>query len=293
MSDIYADFGVTGATMSEPSEGYNAEMAALPVAVRDGDDAIVAVEDDETTGEQTGDEKVEVQINTEGEDSTDNAETNEESQEGEDQGVGFEAVGDVPEELSVASQKVADAEVAFNDMVADAAQRGLAPEKFQAMAQEYDEKGSLSPESYAELAKVGYTKAFIDSYIAGQTAQANAYVSSVINYAGGQAKFDAIVSHLGATDPSAATALVQAIEGRQLDTVKALINLAAKSHVKTFGKQEARTLTKQAKPVAPKAPAKDGFESRQDMIKAMSDRRYGVDAAYTRSVEQKVINSPF
>lgn len=297
MSDIYADFGVTGATMSEPSEGYNAEMAALPVAVRDGDDAIVVTDESEESQEgsvelstdESEEGRVTVNVNTDGEEGGE--ESTEETQE---EAPTFDSVGDVPEELNAAVQRVADAETAFNDMVADAANRGLSTERFNEIAAEYNANGKLSEAAYAELAKVGYTKAFIDSYVAGQEAQANAYVTSVINYAGGQAKFDAILTHLNATDPSTSEALVQAIESRNLGTVKALINLAAKSQVKTFGKPAARTLTSKAKPAAaPAAKQAEGFAGRADMIKAMSDRRYGVDAAYTRSVEQKVINSKF
>ena len=34
-----------------------------------------------------------------------------------------------------------------------------------------------------------------------------------------------------------------------------------------------------------------GFNSKQEMVTAMADPRYGKDKAYTREIEQKVINS--
>ena len=39
------------------------------------------------------------------------------------------------------------------------------------------------------------------------------------------------------------------------------------------------------------ASANTGFNSRQEMIEAMSDPRYGKDKTYTREVEQKTIKS--
>ena len=36
-----------------------------------------------------------------------------------------------------------------------------------------------------------------------------------------------------------------------------------------------------------------GYSSRAEMVKAMSDKRYGVDRAYTEEVQRKTMNSPF
>ncbi|NBK20414.1 MAG: hypothetical protein EOM68_00095 [Spirochaetia bacterium] len=292
MSDnIYADFGVTDAVISEPSEGYNEQMISQPVSVRDGDDAIVFEEaSSEESSEETTDENQE--------ESEEGAETEQSEEQGESEGeteeAPFEAVGDVPAELTDISNRVAEGESAFNDMVADAVSRGLEQSQFEAIAAEYADKGEFSPKSYETLAKIGYTKAFIDSFVAGQEAIGQQYVNSIVDYAGGQDKFNAIFAHLQANSPESVEALTRAIDARDLTSVKSIINLAAGGVKKTFGVKEQRTLTARAKQAAPaKAETQPHFESKADMIKAMNDKRYGRDDAYTREVEQKVWHSKF
>lgn len=299
MTDIYAEFGVTNAVLSEPSVGYNEEMMGKAISVRDGDDAINTngtnaelshapeVEEEASSEETKESEQSEEQGETESE------ETSEESGDEPSDTPAFEAVEDAPEELTNAASRVAEGETALNDMVADAVSRGLPQETFEGIAAEYTEKGSISPEGYAELAKVGYTKAFIDSFIAGQEAVQQNYVNQIVDYAGGQDSFNALYAHLNATNKESAQALSDAIERRDMASIKGIINLAAGSSRKTFGKPAARTLSTQATPAKPQAPSKGGFESKAEMVKAMSDKRYNRDPQYTREVELKVLNAKF
>lgn len=294
MTDIYAEFGVTGAVISEPSTGYNEEMVSKPISVRDGDDAINT---NGTNGELDHSPEVEEEASSEDQSEEQGEEGSE--QTGEDtgdegsEGAEFEAVGDVPNELTEVSNRIAESESAFSDMVADAAARGLAQESFAAITAEYDAEGSLSPASYEALAKVGYSKPFIDSFIAGQEAIGAQYMSHITAYAGGEAKFQALFAHLQATSPESADALENAIGTRDLQAIKGIINLAAGSAKKTFGVPEARSLTNRAKPVKPQSNKQVGFETKSDMVKAMTDKRYGRDAQYTREVEQKVMFAKF
>jgi len=284
MTDIYAEFGVTGAVMSEPSEGYNEQMIALPVDVRDGDDSITV--DSEEFEEASSEELPEGEEQGE-------EQSGEESGEEAGEAAEFEAVGDVPEELVTVTTRIAESESAFNDMVADAAARGLDQESFAVISAEYEAEGELSPKSYEALAKVGYSKNFIDSFIAGQEAIGSQYMSAIQAYAGGEAKFQAIFAHLQASSPESADALENAIAQRDLKAIKGIINLAASSVRKEFGKPAERTLSKRATPAKVTSPKADGFESQAEMVKAMKDPKYGRDAAYTRSVELKVLNAKF
>lgn len=292
MSDIYSEFGVSG-VLSEPSEGHNIEMASLPVSVRDGDDLITAsVSEDKPEGSIT------VEINADG-DTPD--ESNDEQEVGEDsEGDTYSpdeeltTVGELSDELKAADSLMQTSDSAYEDMKTEAISRGLTQETINVIEQEFMDKGELSPSTYESLAKVGYSKAFIDSYIAGQEAVATRYVQSVVNYAGGQTKWNALISHLKATDENSIKSLETALQSRDLTTVKTIINLAAASHGKKFGKAPERSVANQAKPVSkPSAHKVEGFASRDEMTKAMSDKRYGRDAAYTREVEQKTINSNF
>lgn len=287
MSDIYAEFGVNNAVISSDNiEEHEQAMLAKPIEVRDGDDRIEAVESDESTVDETEGEAQEVEL-SESDESDEAGET-----EGETEGAPFQPVGEPSEELVQSSARIAEHEGAFTDMVDTAIERGLSAESVARIQQEYAEDG-LTEKSYQELAAAGYSKNFVDSYLRGQEALVEQYVAGVIAFAGGQQNFDALYTHLQTNSPDSAEALVAAMENRDLKTVKAIINLAAGSRSKTFGKPAARSVTKRGIPAAAVAVKTEGFSSSAQMIKAMSDPRYATDAEYRRSVEQKVAASSF
>lgn len=298
-ADVYASFGVNSAVMTgESVTEHEQNMLALDVAARDGDDAINLVEDEvevperdlydntDPFGEDDPD-RIQVRIGEDGEPVEDTVES---TTEGEDEE--FTPLADVPAELTTASDQLAEHEQGLNDMIETAIERGLTAEDIEAIQNEYEESG-LSEESYAKLAQVGYSRAFIDSFCRGQEALVDAYVASVKEYAGGAEKFDALMGHLETSNPEAAASLMSALETRDLGTVKAIINLAGASRAKTFGRQPTRSVTTRAIPAKPQAPKQEGFANRAEMVKAMSDPRYRHDAAYRRSVEQKVYASNF
>lgn len=285
MSDIYAEFGVNNAVISSDNiEEHEQAMLAKPIEVRDGDDRIEAVESDESTVDETEGEAQEVELSE--------SDESDESDETEGEAAPFQPVGEPSEELVQSSERIAEHEGAFTDMVDTAIERGLSAESVARIQQEYAEDG-LTEKSYQELAAAGYSKNFVDSYLRGQEALVEQYVAGVIAFAGGQQNFDALYTHLQTNSPDSAEALVAAMENRDLKTVKAIINLAAGSRSKTFGKPAARSVTKRGIPAAAVAVKSEGFTSSAQMIKAMSDPRYATDAEYRRSVEQKVAASSF
>lgn len=298
-ADVYASFGVNSAVVTgENIAEHEQNMLALDVAARDGDDAINLVEDEEEHVErdlydntdpfgEDDPDRIQVRIGEDGEPVEDTVE--ETTEEGDEE---FTPLADVPAELTTASDQLAEHEQGLNDMIETAIERGLTAEDIEAIQNEYEESG-LSEESYAKLAQVGYSRAFIDAFCRGQEALVDAYVASVKEYAGGPEKFDALMGHLETSNPEAAASLMNALETRDLGTVKAIINLAGASRAKTFGRQPTRSVTTRAIPAKPQAPKQEGFANRAEMVKAMSDPRYRLDAAYRRSVEQKVYASNF
>lgn len=297
-ADVYASFGVNSAVMSGSSASeHEQNMLALDVAARDGDDAINLVETEEETerdlydntdpfGQEDDEGRIQVRIGEDGEP------TEEDITEVDSEGEDFEPLQDVPEDLSNASEQLAEHEQGLEEMIETAIERGLSAEAVERIQEEYEGDG-ISEKSYKELEAVGYSRAFIDSYIRGQEALVDSYIASVKEYAGGQEKFDALYSHLETTNPDAAESLMNALESRDLGTVKAIINLAGASRAKTFGVKPARSVTQRAIPAKPQVQKREGFANRGEMIKAMSDPRYRTDSAYRRSVEQKVIDSNF
>lgn len=302
-ADVYASFGVNSAVMSGGSvEEHEQNMLALDVAARDGDDAIELASDEAETerdlydnsdpfGQEDDEGRIQVRIG-DGSEPTD-VDTGEEGLEGTEGSEEFTPLGETPEELVAASEQLGEHEEGFQEMINSAAERGMSAETIEAIQREYEENEELSDASYAKLAEIGYTKAFIDSYIRGQEALVEQYVNSVIEYAGGRERFDALYNHLETHNPEAAQSLDNALTNRDLATVKAIINLAGESRAKAFGRKPTRSVTSRAIPAKPQATKREGFADRSEMIKAMSDPRYRTDVNYRRQVEQKVIDSNF
>lgn len=300
-ADVYASFGVNSAVMSGGSvEEHEQNMLALDVAARDGDDAIELASDEAETerdlydnsdpfGQEDDEGRIQVRIG----DGSEPTEVDTGGEEGLEETEEFTPLGDTPEELVAASEQLGEHEEGFQEMINIAAERGMSVDTIEAIQREYEENEELSDESYAKLAEIGYTKAFIDSYIRGQEALVEQYVNNVIEYAGGRERFDALYNHLETHNPEAAQSLDNALTNRDLATVKAIINLAGESRAKAFGRKPTRSVTSRAIPAKPQAAKREGFADRSEMIKAMSDPRYRTDANYRRQVEQKVIDSNF
>lgn len=283
-ADVYASFGVNSSVISssDPVE-HEQNMLELNVATRDGDDSIDLVDpDDLAEGEEAEHEEPE-----EGEQGDAEAELEEVSE------AEFKPLGEPDEELTQASQQLDEYATGFDEMRKQAVAAGLPEAVAERIEQEYEDNGKLSDDSYEQLAKAGYSKGFVNSYLQGQEAVAEAYVNKIVGYAGGKEQFDRVVAHLKANSPHSMDALYDAMERQDLNTVRTVINLGMASQTKKFGKQPERTLNRRgAAPAGRTAPVQvEGFASQNEMVKAMSDKRYGRDKAYTAEVETKVINS--
>ena len=286
---VYAEFGVSSDAITGSVEDLNEHQQSMlkkDVAVRDGDDAITFKQLETEQEEGTEEEEQEVE--------TDESEEGEESEDGEGQDdVEFKALGDTPVELTESVTALGENEAAFDDMVSSAIEAGkVTAEDIDSIKAEYAKDGKLSPASFAKLAEAGYTERFVNSFIRGQEALAEQYAAGVVRFAGGAEQFNRILSHLEVNDKSTKEALESAILRKDLATTKALLNLAGQTLGKTTGVKPQRTLTTQGKPVVKtQATVTEKFDSKADMIKAMSDPRYLRDAAYTNSVRAKVAAS--
>lgn len=280
---VYAEFGVSPNAITGSVEDLNEHQQSMlekDVAVRDGDDAITFKQ---LEAEQEADPEVEEpEVDPEADDA-----------DAEGQDSEFVELGDTPADLTDAVEALSDNEEAFDDMVASAVEAGkVTAEEITKIKAEYAADGKLSDASYEKLAEAGYSKRFIDSFIRGQEAMAEQYAAGVVRYAGGAEQFNRILSHLESTDKSTKEALESAILRKDLVTTKAILNLAGRTLGKARGVAPARTITAQGKPAvaAPKVET-EGFSSKADMVKAMSDPRYLRDAKYTMDVRAKVAAS--
>lgn len=282
-ADVYASFGVNSAVMSssDPVE-HEQNMLELDVATRDGDTSIDLVDPADLPGEEQEEQEEE-----EGEEESES--DLEEGEEGEE----FTPLGEPDAELTKASQQLDEYASGFDEMRNQAIKAGLPEAVASRIEAEYEADGHLSDDSYEQLAKAGYSAGFVNSFLQGQEAVAEAYITKIVGYAGGKEQFDRVVAHLKANSPNSMDALYDAMERQDLNTVRTVINLGMASQTKKFGKQPERTLNRRgAVPAGRTAPAKvQGFESQNEMVKAMSDKRYGRDKAYTAEVEAKVHNA--
>lgn len=284
-ADVYASFGVNSAVMSssDPAE-HEQNMLELNVATRDGDDSIDLVDPDDLSEEEQEEEADQNEEGTDGGDSDDLE---------EEKGEEFKPLGEPDEELTKASQQLDEYASGFDEMRNQAIKAGLPEAVASRIEAEYEADGKLSDDSYTQLAKAGYSAGFVNSFLQGQEAVAEAYITKIVGYAGGKEQFDRVVAHLKANSPNSMDALYDAMERQDLNTVRTVINLGMASQTKKFGKQPERTLNRRgAAPAGRTPPAKaEAFESQDEMVKAMRDKRYGRDKAYTAEVETKVINA--
>lgn len=292
MTDIYAEFGVTNATMSTSQEEHEQNMLALDVDTRDGDDQIslsAPEEEQEEQEEESEEEESEEQEEESEEESEDGDDSAEQSDEGED-GPEFKALGEPDAELKAATAQINEYAEGFESLKNQAIERGLDATIAADIVAQVDAGEALTEAQLVALEAAGYSRQFVNSYIKGQEAITQSYADSIIKYAGGKEQFDAIMTHLKATDPSAEDALYGAIERQDLALIRTMINLGMAGRTKKFGTAPARNLARKAPASAPKAARTkvEGFASKTEMTKAMSDPRYGRDTAYTQNVEQKV-----
>ncbi|QNJ57273.1 capsid assembly protein [Pseudomonas phage Stalingrad] len=307
-ASVYASFGVQSMVLSgENIEEHRQAMLEEDVAVRDGDDQIVLnPESDNVTVKDLvedpygQEDRTEITIPTEGDLETEVDNDAQEGSEGEGEGEqegGEEQPGEVgdqlgepSDELTKASQEIKEYADGFAQMRAQAVSNGLSEEMAAQVEKEYENDGQLSEASLEALKAAGFSPAFVKSFIQGQEAMATAYVNSIVEYAGGKAQWDVLIGHLQSNSPDTVEVLEAAIQRQDLAAIRATINLAKTSHKAKFGKAPARTITKAAPATKQgKEPVKvEGFKSQDEMVKAMSDRRYGTDSAYRNEVRRKV-----
>lgn len=290
MTDIYAEFGVTNATMSTSQEEHEQNMLALDVDTRDGDDQI-SLSEPEGSQEEEQEELLEEEPEDEHEEDPEDegSDPDDQPDEGED-GPEFKALGEPDEELKAATAQINEYAEGFESLKNQAIERGLDAAVAADIVAQVDSGEALTEAQLVALEAAGYSRQFVNSYIKGQEAITQSYADSIIKYAGGKEQFDAIMAHLKSTDPSAEDALYGAIERQDLALIRTMINLGMAGRTKKFGTAPARNLARKAPASAPKAARTkvEGFASKTEMTKAMSDPRYGRDTAYTQNVEQKV-----
>lgn len=153
-----------------------------------------------------------------------------------------------------------------------------------ALNAEFADKGTLSEASYAKLAAVGFDKAAVDNYVAGQQALMQQFQSEVLAVTpGGADKYSEMVEwakvNLSASEVDAYNAAVSS--GNKDQAKLAVAGLGAR-----FTASVGNEPNLQGGRV--NADAGDVFTSIAQMKSAMSDPRYKDDPAYRNAVREKL-----
>ena len=172
---------------------------------------------------------------------------------------------------------------AAEDIKADLTNKGI---NFDALSEEYDKNGSLSEDSLKRLEEAGYPKSVVSAYIAGLEATAEKFVNDVVSHVGGADKYRQIAQFIATSGQ--AEAYNAMLEKGNLSEIKlALDGFRARMQART-GSTGRSILGGGGS-----GKVNNGYGSKQEMVKAMSDKRYGRDKGYTMEVQRKVMNSSF
>ena len=158
---------------------------------------------------------------------------------------------------------------------------------FDALYDEYNEKGSLSEESYTELEKAGFPKTVVDAYIAGKEAINDRFTNAIYAHVGGQAEYAKVAEAIRLQGESAVNAYNALVETGNLPAIKMYLNGVKATMVSKNGTSNPTLMGGQ------NANVVGGFETMDELAKAMSDSRYGKDDKYTNAVQQKAMKSQF
>ena len=164
----------------------------------------------------------------------------------------------------------------------------------QALASEWSENGELSEDTYEKLAKAGYPKAMVDSYIGGfkaQQAQAEGItmeqIKAIKDVAGGDKGFEAVASYIAMNySPEQIDAYNEAIGSGDVLKATEAVKAAHEAYTTRVG-VEGEIIGGKA------APAAQGYSHEGEMIADMKNPLYkkmtAEGAAFRAEVDRKIM----
>lgn len=186
-------------------------------------------------------------------------------------------------ELQTEVTKITDA---ANDLRKDLTSKGI---DFDAIAEEFSNNGDFTPETRAELAKAGYPQTVVDAFLSGLQATAEKIVNTVYSYCGGEDEYNKMAQFIKAQGEDTVTQFNRVIESGDLGQMK----LAIDGFKARMGARTGVAGRSVLGGNGTGGNAQKGFSSKSDMVKAMSDPRYGRDPSYTKDIQKKTMNSSF
>lgn len=160
---------------------------------------------------------------------------------------------------------------------------------FKSFEQEVAENGELSQESYDKLTEV-FPQNVVDTYIEGQKALAQNYVSEIHNEAGGEEHYQEMVNWASENlSQEEIDYFNQAIQsGNRVQARYAVRALATQFQQSGNSSQQSGQNLDLVSGDSPSRAGTSGYQSKQEMVRDMQDPKYGKDPAYRRAVEEKI-----
>jgi len=157
--------------------------------------------------------------------------------------------------------------------------------KYDELQAEYAEKGELSEESYAKLAKVGFGKEVVEAFIAGQEALRAAVEARGMEAAGGRERFLQMQDWAKTSmTQGEIEAYNKAVVGTEEEMIQAVRGLRSRFESE-YGRQP------NLLGGSPAGSSGGGYSSRAEMTADMRDPRYAKDPAFRAKVAQRVAST--
>lgn len=153
---------------------------------------------------------------------------------------------------------------------------------------EFEESGQLSEATLKAIEKAGYPRDVVNGLIEARRALDDAYTQKVYDYVGGEKEYQSLANWMrGNLDKEAIAAFNEAVDAGNIAVVRMMLDGVKAQRIAKQGTRKPMILGGTTRGT----PSNQGFANKQEMVTAMSDKRYGVDREYTLSVERKMMYS--
>lgn len=153
---------------------------------------------------------------------------------------------------------------------------------------EFEESGQLSEDTLKAIEKAGYPRDVVNGLIEARRALDDAYTQKVYDYVGGEKEYQSLANWMrGNLSKETINAFNEAVDGGNINVVKMMLDGVKAQRISKQGTRKPMIIGGTTKGT----PSNQGFANKQEMVTAMSDKRYGVDREYTLSVERKMMYS--
>jgi len=156
---------------------------------------------------------------------------------------------------------------------------------FYELSEEFDATGDVSEESRERLAQAGIPRAMIDTYVNSQKVVAEQVVQQTFESVGGEENYNSMLSWAA-----------QNLPDQEIDAFNDLVNADQATMRMAVNGMYARFVQAQGVPLLQgetgnTIPNSGAFQSRAQVVEAMSDPRYKKDPAYRQQVYNRLQNS--